>query len=61
MGSNLGLENSYSDYTLVDPGFESRQGRRVFLVQHVQTGSGINPLSCQMGVGVLFTGQATGS
>jgi hypothetical protein len=51
MGSNLGLQNSYPDYRLVDPGFDSLQGRRVFLVQHVQTGSGTNPPSCQMGIG----------
>ena len=56
MGSNLGLENSDSDYTLFDPGFESRQGRRFFLVQHVQTGSGVNPPSRQMGVGGSFHG-----
>jgi hypothetical protein len=51
MGSNLGLDSSCSDYRLVDPGFESRQGRRFFLVQHVQTASGVNPPSCQKGIG----------
>jgi hypothetical protein len=51
MGSNLVLENNYTDYMLVDPGFDSRQGRRFFLVQNVQTGSGANSPSCQMGIG----------
>jgi len=51
VGSNLSLENSYSDYRLVVPGFESHQGRRFFLVQHVHIGSGVNPPSCQIGIG----------
>lgn len=51
MVSNLGLENSYCDYMMVNPEFESRQGRRFILAQHFQTGSGINQPSCQMGIG----------
>jgi hypothetical protein len=51
MGSNLGLQNSCADYRLVNPGFDSLQGRRFFLVQHVQIGSGVKPPDCQMAIG----------